>query len=265
MPTIRPARPSFSRPAPPRTAGRICYLIGEQELRHNEKYRRIAETASAGNAVAGATLVGSRTTTGSHAPAIDLDLPAALVAQPGGLDLWVDVACGYRAWRNLLRVATSVGVVRRGLRGQHSCTSRPRRSARYAQLRPGVIDDSARMEVWSGLGPTLAACNFDQAVVHAGMLAGPPRRGPGPVMRQPWRLPLAVDAMLVPSTHNVHLYLECELRWPQYARLLHAMTQAGLVQPGYYGASVARQNTYLRLPWVKKAPDGKLRAPEAPF
>lgn len=219
-----------------------------------------------GNTTPGAMLVGSNTVAGTHALAIDLDLPAVLVETPDGVDLWVDAPCGFRAWRTLLDVATAVGVARPRGRTWRSTRKLSRRQAAYAEHRGAVLDDSARMETLRVLGPDLTTCTFDAVMATATELAGRPRPGPGQVLRNPWRIPLAVEAILVPSTHNVHLYLECELSWAAYERLLHAMVTARLVQPGCLGASARRRGTYL--PWVRKDPDGKLRPPApatAPF
>ena len=64
-----------------------------------------------------------------------------------------------------------------------------------------------------------------------------------------------VPARLVPSStgaHN-HLYVDCPpMRWETYLRLLHALADAGVIEPGYVSASERRGHTTLRLPWIKK-------------
>lgn len=67
-------------------------------------------------------------------------------------------------------------------------------------------------------------------------------------------LDLDLPAKLVPSTTpgHFHLYVDHELDWDRYARLLEALGDAGLLEPGYVGASLARGHTAARLPWVKK-------------
>lgn len=50
-----------------------------------------------------------------------------------------------------------------------------------------------------------------------------------------------------------HLYIDAVLWWEEYEALLQAFAWAGLVEPGYVGASMRRQATHLRLPWVRKA------------
>ena len=53
--------------------------------------------------------------------------------------------------------------------------------------------------------------------------------------------------------HN-HLYIDVEVSWRRYRKMLKAMVKAGIVEPGYYRASKQRRATFLRAPWVKKTP-----------
>lgn len=53
---------------------------------------------------------------------------------------------------------------------------------------------------------------------------------------------------------HYHLWIDCPpMPWWRYRRLLRALKQAGVIEPGYYSAAVARRATHLRLPWVRKA------------
>lgn len=65
---------------------------------------------------------------------------------------------------------------------------------------------------------------------------------------------LDMGAYLVPSTRpgHHHLYIEHSLTWPAYEKLLKALAEAGLIEDGYYHASVRRKATFLRLPWIQK-------------
>jgi len=65
----------------------------------------------------------------------------------------------------------------------------------------------------------------------------------------------------VPSTTpgHYHLYIDKQLTWQKYRFLLWALMQCGLVERGYYQASVKREMTVCRLPWVKKMPPKSLR------
>lgn len=71
---------------------------------------------------------------------------------------------------------------------------------------------------------------------------------------------VAVDidkpVLAVPSTTpgNYHLYIDHEMTWPQYSKLLDVMAEVGLVEPGYVAATKRRCHSDLRLPWVKKEP-----------
>lgn len=59
---------------------------------------------------------------------------------------------------------------------------------------------------------------------------------------------------LVPSTTpgHWHLYIDVAMPWWRYRYLLKALKIAGIIEDGYYRASVKRGFTSLRLPWVKK-------------
>jgi hypothetical protein len=62
--------------------------------------------------------------------------------------------------------------------------------------------------------------------------------------------PAAVIASSTPG--HFHLYLDKEMPWDTYQELLRALEAAGLVEPGYVGASIERQYTSVRLPWIRK-------------
>ena len=51
---------------------------------------------------------------------------------------------------------------------------------------------------------------------------------------------------------HAHLILHTPLTWRQYRRLLKALFKAGIIEPGYYRASLRRKATFLRPPWVRK-------------
>lgn len=61
-------------------------------------------------------------------------------------------------------------------------------------------------------------------------------------------------AEMIPSRTpgHFHLYLDKICTWPEYRRVLWAMSRAGLIEPGYYRASVERKATFLRKPGVTK-------------
>lgn len=69
-------------------------------------------------------------------------------------------------------------------------------------------------------------------------------------------LDLDVPAKLIPSSTpgHSHLYIDRELTWEAYGKLLHALAEAGVIERGYVGASGERGYTALRLPWIRKEP-----------
>jgi hypothetical protein len=63
-------------------------------------------------------------------------------------------------------------------------------------------------------------------------------------------LPVKVLPSSTPG--HSHLFIDKELSWSQYCRLLQVMVDVGIVEGGYLGASLARGYSAVRLPWVKK-------------
>lgn len=74
-------------------------------------------------------------------------------------------------------------------------------------------------------------------------------------------LDLDFDAALIPSTSadHHHLYLDKVLTWSQYVKLLDVLAEVGIIEPGYRDASIAREFTSVRLPWITKAEAPKSR------
>ena len=75
-------------------------------------------------------------------------------------------------------------------------------------------------------------------------------------------LDLDYEAHLEPSStpgHH-HLYLEKNITWQQYLKLLSVMAEIGLIEPGYFEASKKRGYTTVRLPWVTKDIDNNVPA-----
>lgn len=67
-------------------------------------------------------------------------------------------------------------------------------------------------------------------------------------------LDIDFPARLIPSSTpgHFHLYLDKEMEWDAYERLLRALGRAGIIEPGYASASIERQYTSVRLPWIRK-------------
>lgn len=69
---------------------------------------------------------------------------------------------------------------------------------------------------------------------------------------------LAIDldlpAKLIPSSTegHFHLIIDKAMPWEKYVNVLEALADAGIIEPGYCRASIARGFSSLRLPWIKK-------------
>jgi hypothetical protein len=49
-----------------------------------------------------------------------------------------------------------------------------------------------------------------------------------------------------------HIYIDVPMSWWRYRMLLRQMWKCGIIEEGYYKASVRRKHTSVRLPWVDK-------------
>lgn len=71
------------------------------------------------------------------------------------------------------------------------------------------------------------------------------------------RVALDIDlpVVVMPSTQegHFHLYIDKEMTWEKYEKLLFALVEAGIVEPGYHDMAKKRRATHLRTPWTKKA------------
>ena len=67
-------------------------------------------------------------------------------------------------------------------------------------------------------------------------------------------LDLDIPAVLLPSSTegHFHLYIDKEMSWKSYKKLLTVLAEVGVIEKGYLRASVARKHTAVRLPWIKK-------------
>ncbi len=61
---------------------------------------------------------------------------------------------------------------------------------------------------------------------------------------------LDVPAWLIPSRTpgNSHLYIDVPMTWRQYRRILKALRDGGVIEPGYYAMAVKKGRTSLRRP-----------------
>ena len=63
-----------------------------------------------------------------------------------------------------------------------------------------------------------------------------------------------IPVRLVPSSTpgHSHLYVDEPITWDTYKNLLEALTEADIVEVGYFNASVKQGGTTVRMPHVKK-------------
>ena len=67
-------------------------------------------------------------------------------------------------------------------------------------------------------------------------------------------LDIDIPMHIIPSTTegHGHLYIDKELTWWEYKRLLEVLADCGIIERGYLNVSIAREHTAVRLPWIKK-------------
>lgn len=72
-------------------------------------------------------------------------------------------------------------------------------------------------------------------------------------------LDIDLPCQLIESTTpgHFHLYIDKPMDWKQYEKLLKALGEAGILEPGYVSASIKRKGSFLRTPWTKKKFGGK--------
>lgn len=66
-------------------------------------------------------------------------------------------------------------------------------------------------------------------------------------------LDIDFPAELVPSKTegHYHLYLDKDIPWPKYKKLLRALSEAGIIQYGYAEASIAAGQSFVRVPSLR--------------
>lgn len=67
-------------------------------------------------------------------------------------------------------------------------------------------------------------------------------------------LDIDIPIAVVPSTTegHYHLYIDKQMSWAEYERLLDVLVEVGIVEPGFAAASISRGYSAVRLPWVQK-------------
>lgn len=127
------------------------------------------------------------------------------------------------------------------------------RSHQLAKLAPAVESDD-----WDGgySGEVVLADRLDEAEVITSF-TGEQKRDIFGITENKHRPILDIDIPMhiIPSTTegHGHLYIDKELTWWEYKRLLGVLADCGIIEQGYLKVSLAREHTAVRLPWIKKA------------
>jgi hypothetical protein len=89
----------------------------------------------------------------------------------------------------------------------------------------------------------------DKQKEHANLFASLTEKG----MHAP-ALDIDFKARLIPSSTigHYHLYLDKEICWDDYAKLIAVMGEIGLIEPGYAEVSLKKGMTTLRKPGIVK-------------
>ena len=128
------------------------------------------------------------------------------------------------------------------------------RAHQLAKLAP-----AADSEGWDGeySGEVVAADKLEEAEVVTS-LTGEIKKSLYGFVEAKHRPILDIDIPMhiIPSTTpgHGHLYIDKELTWSEYRRLLGVLADCGIIERGYLNVSLAREHTAVRLPWIKKVP-----------
>lgn len=63
---------------------------------------------------------------------------------------------------------------------------------------------------------------------------------------------MPVKAIPSSTPGHFHLYIDKEMSWDDYVKLMKVMAEVGILEEGYVNASISREYSACRLPWVKK-------------
>lgn len=110
-----------------------------------------------------------------------------------------------------------------------------------------VPDIDENSSASSDPGKYIPTTDIEAATVITSEVAGKP--GTHKVV-----LDIDLPAQLIPSSTpgHFHLYIDKEMSWEKYQALLIALSDAGVIEPGYEFASTTKGFTAARLPWVRK-------------
>jgi len=63
---------------------------------------------------------------------------------------------------------------------------------------------------------------------------------------------MAVQVLPSSTEGHHHLYIDKEMTWEHYEKLLTVLAEVGIIERGYANASKSRKHSAVRLPWIKK-------------
>lgn len=111
---------------------------------------------------------------------------------------------------------------------------------------PRVTRRTEFVDTYNGTERTEPKCQAADATVMTSEVLGTDRHAPV--------LDLDMPCTLVPSStpDHYHLIIETAMSWRRYRGLLRALARAGIIERGYYRASIRRGYSAVRVPWVKK-------------
>jgi hypothetical protein len=124
----------------------------------------------------------------------------------------------------------------------------PRRASALNQSERAPLSLDGEDPVWdAGVSVDQEICGIEDANILTSDVAGKPGMH---------KLALDIDlpARLLPTTTpgHWHLYIDHEMPWDAYVRILDALAEAGVIEKGYARASKIRGYTSVRPPWLAK-------------
>lgn len=213
--------------------------------RHDEYGAYRADDLERVKLLADADLVSSQTRPGTHRPLFDVDHPAAAVGNPdGSVTVWFDLRSTRRSWQRLVDVAAGSGIA-----AHLPVDSRHTRRERFTAERERCFNTGEALS-WL-LNNRNDNVPFSVRLEQA-RTVGVSLPVFAPQFADPWPLVLTAPMLLLPSTHNAHLYVEAEMTWRCYQQLLVAARKARLLERRWVRAAKFRRETHLRLPWSEK-------------
>lgn len=189
-------------------------------------------------------VVTSRTQSKRHAPALDIDHPAVLVRHEGEVEVWLDHPIPERQLRRLHRHLERTGL------GTRTPVAREWHTETWESRRGEVLDLTGIDETLSELGRE--ARGTFEALHDVTTAAVGERTWAGPQMENPTLLRFACPVRLVSSGRYSHLYVDGEVQWPSYRRLLKLLWRAGVIEKEWLKLSLHYEHSSVRLPWITK-------------